>query len=330
MKLVFVIVTILLIYNCSIIEMKSAPESNDPNIFKCKLCTEMIDVDFNYDQLMNNEDKIRSIKNYLLNEIGVEEKKVSEQFSKDNLEFLTKEISMQYFFKGSESKTAGDLKECIRVQTEQCKKIKIRLCEEILAIDNCDCKPSFKPSISNTFGILKNSKQNLIEGMLKNRKNVEKEQGSDQPSESNMDLISVMNKNSNFQGGLNISNLNSNSARNKASNYIGEKFLDLSKLENSTNMKQSLSKSINNLTKFSQINVNDIETLEDASKYNNMSLIDVDVPIPAPNIGIPHQVLEPLKPNFWTPPKPVLLDNFQNNLGSQLKDISILTTYGRV
>jgi hypothetical protein len=104
--------------------MKSSPESIDPNIFKCKLCIEMIDFDFNYDQLMNNEDKIRSMKNNFLNEIGLEEKKVSEQFSKDNLEFLTKEISMQYFFKGSESKTAGNLKECTGVQTEQCKKIK--------------------------------------------------------------------------------------------------------------------------------------------------------------------------------------------------------------
>ena len=39
----------------------------------------------------------------------------------------------------------------------------------------------------------------------------------------------------------------------------------------------------------------------------------------------PNEVEKIDGPSNWTPPKPVLFDNFQDNLGSQLKDISQLT-----
>ena len=95
MKLVVVTLVIIIICNLSFIESESPPNNNIANLFKCKLCSEMIDVDFNYDHIIDYHDKLTKIKNYMISDLELEEDKINEQLSKDNLEFLTKEISMQ-------------------------------------------------------------------------------------------------------------------------------------------------------------------------------------------------------------------------------------------
>jgi hypothetical protein len=61
------------------------------------------------------------------------------------------------------------------------------------------------------------------------------------------------------------------------------------------------------------------ETNDRQKQYNKVSLLELS----------PHYVEEnfdSVPKTHWKPPKPVLLQNFENNIGEQLKDISFLTT----
>jgi hypothetical protein len=305
MKLVVVTLVIMILLKCSYIQTKSSASLNDPNIFKCKICTEMVDIDFNYDSLIGDEDKLNRIKNYFSQSLGIDEKVVNEQLGRDNLEFVTKEISMQYFFKGSESSNNSNIKECKAVQTEKCQKLKNNLCEDVLAIKTGGCDPTINNRDDNkikTSDFMK--KRNLI---------------SNSRFDNSMDKIAILSKNSKNSGGLDL-----NSLMNDGKNIINTNY--------SNKLKLSKPKAINNPPKFRQINSvrEDFTLNEDASQFNNISLIDVSPPQLRIADLIEHEAHDDVKKTFWSPPKPVLLDNFQNNLGTQLKDISLLTTYGRV
>lgn len=57
---------------------------------------------------------------------------------------------------------------------------------------------------------------------------------------------------------------------------------------------------------------------QDAEKFNKMSLLELNPEYVVNNF-------DSIPKTHWKPPKPVLLQNFENNIGDQLKEISILT-----
>lgn len=309
MKLVVVTLVIIILFKCSFIQMKSSSNLNDPNIFKCKICTEMVEIDFNYDSLMSNGDNLNKIKNYFTDSLGIDETIVNEQLGKDNLEFMTKEISMQYFFKGSESSGGSNIKECKAVKSDKCDKLKSNLCEDVVGLNRGDCNLSLikRDNIKPKNNQMVNKKNSLTNDIIDNNNPI--------------DIMAIIAKNAKNSGSLDLNSM-LESGKNMMSN-----------MNSSNKLKRLKSKAaINNPPKFRQVNApltNDYNVSEDASQYNNMSLLDIS----SPQMNMadlqddPH---EDVKKTFWSPPKPVLLDNFQNNLGTQLKDISLLTTYGRV
>lgn len=98
---------------------------NDPEIqnkVQCKICEYMFEVDFNYDKLLSNKKQVEDIKTFFKPFLSKE--KAVQMFSNENLEFLMKEVSMQYFFKGADG------------QFNSKNKSKLEKCEEILGYTN--------------------------------------------------------------------------------------------------------------------------------------------------------------------------------------------------
>jgi hypothetical protein len=61
------------------------------------------------------------------------------------------------------------------------------------------------------------------------------------------------------------------------------------------------------------------ETKDRQKEYNKMSMLEISPQYVAENFDSAPKA-------HWKPPKPVLLQNFENNIGQQLKEISFLTT----
>lgn len=75
-----------------------------------------------------------------------------------------------------------------------------------------------------------------------------------------------------------------------------------------------------NLKKKNVIHFEDDFKNSDQNKFNKMSLIQLTPEFIGDNFDSTPKV-------HWKPPKPVLLQNFENSIGSQLKEISQLTSY---
>jgi hypothetical protein len=70
------------------------------NLLKCKICQNLINYEFNFEKLLEDNYKIESIKKIFLK---FPIKEINFNLSKENLEKYSKEISMEYFFKGEEA-----------------------------------------------------------------------------------------------------------------------------------------------------------------------------------------------------------------------------------
>jgi len=99
-------------------------ELDSQKLVQCKICEKMFELDFNYDKLLHNNNFILDIRNYFTKVIP--EEKIESIFKNENLEFLMKEVSMQYFFKGGDSQFSFINKS----------KTKMSICEEILGYDS--------------------------------------------------------------------------------------------------------------------------------------------------------------------------------------------------
>jgi hypothetical protein len=227
-------------------------------LIQCKICHEMFDLNFNYDDFLKSG-KILSIKKAFET---LNDKKVTDFFSKDNMDFITKEISMQYFFKGADNlideADSLKLKDCQikKLDQETCEMTKMTLCERILNYE--------KKSCTN------------IKSHMKNLMSINKYQSEVVEIDKSV----------------------------KKSDYIPEH------PENIINFKKF---------HFKQKEKEDMKDEDDIKKFGKLSLLQLSP--------------EYIKDNFdstpkshWQPPKPVLLQNFERNIGDQLKDISGLAT----
>lgn len=121
-------------------------------LIRCKICQEMFDCDFNYEVFLKSN-KISIIQKAFG---PLDKKDLKDYFNKDNMEFVTKEISMEYFFKGAESQSeelnALKTKTCKNNQDkEECEHWKLETCEKVLSFEQgicVDMKVHFKNLIT--------------------------------------------------------------------------------------------------------------------------------------------------------------------------------------
>jgi len=109
---------------------------------QCRLCTSMFSINFNYDKLLNNKEELNKIKQTFSNESYLmKNNDIKSYFSKDNISFVLKEISMQFFFKGGINQFDGDsidlLTKCRGIESNNynCDKLKLKLCGKLLSFD---------------------------------------------------------------------------------------------------------------------------------------------------------------------------------------------------
>ena len=223
----------------------------------------MFKFNFNFDDMLKSK-KIETIKKVFDSLSPPEE--LRSYFSHDNLEFVLKEISMQYFFKGGDGLTDEaqtlKLKECKEAShsdSESCEKLKFHICQKVLAFDEGICV-NMKSHLKNL----------MMTASLKKEISDKKLHYPNLPKENPLEL---------------------------------------------ENLKKSDSNSIVNFKKF-QFKQRDKDP-DIVKQFGDISLLELSP--------------EYIKNNFdsvpkahWKPPKPVLLQNFERNIGDQLKDISSL------
>lgn len=274
-------------------------------LIQCKLCEEMFDFNFNYEEILKSK-KIESIrKAFEALQSKNEEFSVNNYFSKDNMEFVTKEISMQYFFKGADSLIdevdSLKYKECKNNKTSnslQCQKLKLRVCEKVLNYEDGVCI-----NLQNHLkGII--AQMNNLRGREKKYKGI--------PSDTTEQLSNSLSE-------ISIENL-----KNKKLQELN-RMNNMNKLNNiqSLNLKPN-EEGIINFQKFHFKQRNGVQE-------NSYKDKDGDVIKQFGDISLLQLTPEYIKQNFdsvpkshWQPPKPVLLQNFERNIGDQLKDISSL------
>lgn len=119
------------------------------NLLDCKMCQEMFEYDFNYEKMLKDESKISFIRSQF-EEFGQVKFNFKDYFSSENLEFVSKEISMQYFFKGEETQFSNDsndeninkFKKCKNIKVGKdniCDELKFKFCESILGYEKGTC-----------------------------------------------------------------------------------------------------------------------------------------------------------------------------------------------
>jgi hypothetical protein len=299
--LTFNILMLLLYANCADVQKE----------VQCLICEEMFSKGFNFDEFMKDTQVIEKMKGRLP---GADPLVVYSSLSKDNLEFIAKEVSMQYFFKGAESqfdeKTMSQVKGCTG---QECEKLKLGLCENILSLEKGLCttiseqkaSPVCDIGLSAAAAAMDNKKLDSLVGQFEQQK-------GNTVGISQNDLINLINKNHGYLSnpldrmtnmgnqGLGLQQLNT---------YAGMGGMGILNNPYMNNPLLGLSNEVYNKPNMTTDNISLLQVgqkyLEDPT--NNTANMG--------NIG-----------KQWAPPKPLLLDNFQNNIGEQLKDISLLTT----
>jgi hypothetical protein len=232
------------------IQYNSKDKLDMKKLVQCKLCQEMFEFEFNYEDILKS--KLIDIIKKTFETIEQNKDELKNYFSKDNMEFTAKEISMQYFFKGGESQidelNSLKFKECKFKRIDECNEMKLGACEKILSFD---------------------------EGMC----------------------INMKNKIKNFI-------LNSNSKRDDVIKPLLPGKID----ENIINFKKLFFKQKENF-------IGDDKDPEVIKKFGDISLIELTPEYIEKNFDSSPK-------SHWRPPKPVLLANFEGNIGNQLKDIS--------
>jgi hypothetical protein len=202
----------------------------------------MFAIDFNIDQFMKDSHKVNVVKANMLNSFPGKVTEINNLLSNDNLQFMSQEISMQYFFKGAENqideKYASQLQQCKLKQSGQdksCDSLKLNICESILSFISGFCLTVPKVTEAINMPISSNNIIQQLQNQINPINQIMKNINTGQPNPENISLIEL------------------------TPNYIENNFDSKPKTQ-------------------------------------------------------------------WTPPKPVLLENFERSMGDQLKEISYLTT----
>ena len=298
MKFLFVnfFILIFLVTMISISIINSAKLTNDSSnktkIIQCKICQFSFKFNFNYDKLLEDSNSINIIKKFFVNTIDNDE--LESFFKKDNIENLSKEVSMQFFFKGSENQFMGknflDYSDCKENKKERsfCDDLRLRLCDEILGNEKlCPNIGQYLVKSDKTSANEIQKLQDIVSTKLQKKSFLQSSIVTNTvPQNSNLNDILQNLQQLNFKQ---IHPNQRNNNKNQIKNYYNKK---------------------NELNNKNEGFPNNINFLQLTPNYINRNLSS--------------------KPKaHWRPPKPVLLQNFENSITDQLKDIGFLTTYLR-
>jgi hypothetical protein len=336
MKRILVIFLLTIIYinisyqlngNMASSSQKNSSANNKEKLIKCKVCQEMFEFNFNFDEFIKSNNVLNLKNTFGLIEDNKDE--LETYFSNDNMEFITKEISMQYFFKGTESEfdeASAKNKECKTMKSgnqEICDKLKFEACEKVLSYENGTCV-NFKKTFAEIFNSLK-SNRFVNKSRINSKQSHENEFISINRNKLNSSLGDMKTNISDLLNKIKmpVYNMKNDLNENRVPIENNSIALQKQKLNNFIFKQKNLQDTIN-----LQQHGLELETDNLLSQYGNMSLIELKQESINPNINTisfeSHDNLNN-KSRTWTPPKPVLLDNFQSNIGNQLKEISILT-----
>lgn len=265
--------TLLLFWNINNVQLLSLRGTNTQSdeikkLLDCKICQEMFQYEFNYEKLLNDDSKINIIKS-LFEGISEQDFNFKGYFSKDNLEFVSKEISMEYFFKGEESQFLSEenlekFKNCKNQKFDninnnininnvnnnsdyRCEILKFKLCENLLSIEADLCT---KFNERRDFWINKNKKNYEKENTQENIFNSEENNKNNQNNKINQvnqnsflekikenKLEEIKPKNKNYSGNPNIQKLDSSiSNKDINKNNYSKDVVDIMKNENDINI----------------------------------------------------------------------------------------------
>ncbi len=211
-------------------------------LIQCDICQEMFAIDFNIDQFIKDKNRMNKLRIKLMNNFPDKFTEINNILSIDNLQFMTQEISMQYFFKGAENqideKNASQMKTCKMKQVgndKLCDTMKLNICESLLSFTSGFCSDAPKVPEAINMPISNPHILQQLQNQINPINQMMKDINSGQPIPENISLLEL------------------------SPSYIDNNFDSKPK-------------------------------------------------------------------SHWTPPKPVLLDNFEKSMGDQLKEISYLTT----
>jgi hypothetical protein len=163
-KFIFFILFVYHLNSIGCVGLKLIPskpkEIDKKNLIQCKFCQEMFEYDFDLEKFPKNKIQIMKKAFYPINSKHFN---VEEFFMQDNVEFISKEISMQYFFKGAENQFNDEKENFLKCKNlkiginDECDRFKLNLCENMLNFENGTCA-NFKIHFSNLLLNVKSKK----------------------------------------------------------------------------------------------------------------------------------------------------------------------------
>ena len=400
------IIFIFLFYQFSLIVGIKISDKKSYNeytkLVQCKVCEEMFGYNFNYDEYLKNDNNIK-----YLNEFFKDSPLDRVHYlGKDNMEFITKEISMQYFFKGNDLQIDNAIIDNCKPKSDdkKCRQYKLTSCAKILSFEDSVC-------LGDNFGEEKSanlSKEQIQGERLQIRDNNTSNRARNAEVEINNIQVTEKTEPTKAENSLDNGNLNelyinlkrklaeSNKSNNQVNNektnnrdLLNEKPTNnilrnkiiknpfaFPNLINTNNNNLTIKPNPNNANSRKQqqsnmenILLNNLMNLKQNSENIPKTIQSNNISNPQRQTSNPNLLLNQLlgltsnngsnlfnqnghyqanspqnislleltpeymskNPPFnvkstWEPPKPVLLQGFERNMGDQLKDISDLTT----
>lgn len=284
---------------------QSGNRANLSDLAQCRICYEMFSFRFDFDVYQGNpdiENKINAVVNRLRSEPEVVVTEPVNQLG------IAQEIAMKFFLKSGEiqldeSHKASCEKKAIGVSS-QCDKMKFETCELIMSNGN---------TCENLSRLLIRS-DNGNSSPIQNRVN---------SAYDNYPQNSMPGSSQNFmeQNNFKIADTLTQNSSQIDEGSIESKLVKLSKILN-----KETDQLVNGPSSLIQDNQNTLS--HQVSKFEMplpISLIDVSPEIKGTSNQYSQNNIQSQNNQGWTQPQPVLFNNFQENLGNQLKEISYLT-----
>lgn len=279
------------------------------DLASCRICYEMFSFEFDYDKFQASSDtekSIASMMNWLKNDPQVNSSELI------NVQALAQEIAMKYFLKSGEIQfNEANKITCDKTpigDNADCDKLKLGTCTLIIS-SNVNCPDLLQKLYRNEFKRLE-SGNNQLKASLNSYNTLGQPISLNSNISSSSNLISTNPANSNVENKLlslsQILNLETDQLVNGPAQFTKQP----------NQQYQTDNSSIQKHNKHNQdMPISLIEIAPEVKEYDITKLQTDPKNASSQNNGN----------SSWSPPRPALFDNFQDNLGNQLKEISFLT-----
>lgn len=276
------------------------------DLASCRICYEMFSFEFDYDQFQsaNAEKDISNHLNWLRSDPRIMGNESV------NVLALAQEIAMKYFLKSGEIQFNESKKlTCSKFsigENSDCDKLKLGTCTLVLS-SNLNCSDQIEDLFHKepNQSIKKASNESELNTNSYNYSS-QLTQTSERPSNQSLNRKLVNSESTNIEKNL----LNLSKMLNLETDQLvnGQNLLPKSS-------NQNIKTDIQNYPKHQEMPISLIEIAPEVKEYDITKLQNDQ------NTSSSQK----LNSASWSPPRPALFDNFQDNLGNQLKEISFLT-----